>query len=890
LNPAGDLAKARAHWVNRDTIVWAGADPNAAYRLYHSPAGGIHVETDSGVQGGMFIPLIVVPAGLPQSVLKQFPHLIGATALRISADFCAQIPEVLKGQLVLAKFNGHQPVDATALQIPGVLDDLFYFGGELGARPSGQAVQFRLWAPTAQSVRLFVYDDPAATAPVIYTMTEQPPGTWEALVGNSTWLNQKYYCYEVKVFSREEGKVVTNVVTDPYSFGLSAESLKSFLVDFSSPLAKPAFWRLAPKPSLASPTDIALYELHIRDFSISDQTVPPADRGKYSAFTHFLSRGMLHLWSLADSGLTHVHLLPASDFTSVPELEGQQAVPCIDPSWGPASPLQQAAIIDPEIKDSDGFNWGYDPYHYGVPEGSYSTAPSGVGRIREFREMVESLHLIGLRVVMDVVYNHTATAGQDPFSVLDKVVPGYYYRLDPNGDEYTNTCCCPDTASEHRMFFKLMLDTLKIWVCEYNIDGFRFDLMGFSFVDNLLEIKRALHEIDPAIYLYGEGWDFGEVKGNAMGINASQVNMAGTGIGTFSDRGRDAIRGGGAHDRGEGLIRNQGFINGLWCYDNESPTFAVKECFQKLLEAGDLIKLALAGTLRDYEFINCRGQVVKGAELKYNDQPAGYAKDPPDVINYVSAHDNQTLFDINQYRIPMETTMNDRVRINNLGVALVGLAQGIPFFHAGDDVLRSKSFDRNSYNSGDWFNRLDWSYQTNNFGIGLPPESENGGDWSVMTPFLLNPAIKPGFDAIYSAHLYFREILRIRKSSPLFRLQTGEDAKQRVKFYNVGLSQQPALILMMLSDKTDQILDSRVRSIVVLFNADRIGKTVTVSDCAGMPLDLHPVLRRSIADPIVRESRYDEGTGTFVIPPRTTAVFVEKRPNRCRSYGTDRLF
>jgi pullulanase/glycogen debranching enzyme len=871
------LAKAEAHWVNRDTIAWDGADPSAAYRLYHSPAGRIRVETGSGVQGGTFIPLIVVPGGLLQSALERFPHLKGATAFRIAPDSCPQIPKLLKGQLILVKFDDDQPLEATSLQIPGVLDDLFYFGGELGARLSDQVVQFRLWAPTAQSVRLLIYGDPEDAVPVFYTMTERPLGIWEALVGNSAWLNQKYYCYEVRVFSREEGKVVTNVVTDPYSFGLSADSLRSFLVDFDSPLTKPAFWKLTPKPTLNNPTEIALYELHIRDFSISDQIVPRGDRGKYSAFTHFFSRGMLHLWSLAKSGLTHVHLLPASDFTSVPEVEGEQAVPFIDPSWGPASPLQQAAIIDPDIKDSDGFNWGYDPYHYGVPEGSYSTAPSGVARIREFREMVESLHLIGLRVVMDVVYNHTASAGHDAFSVLDKVVPGYYYRLDQNGDVYTNTCGCPDSASEHRMFFKLMLDTLEIWAREYNIDGFRFDLMAFSFVDNLLEIKRALHQIDPTIYLYGEGWDFGEVKGNALGINATQANMAGTGIGTFSDRGRDAVRGGGAHDRGEALTRNQGFVNGLWYDENGSSPVPVKERFEQLLEAGDLIKLALAGTIRDYEFINCRGQVVNGAELKYNSQPAGYAKNPSDVINYISSHDNQTLFDINQYRIPMETTMNDRVRINNLGVALVGLAQGIPFFHAGDDMLRSKSFDRNSYNSGDWFNRLDWSYQTNNFGVGLPLKSENDGDWSVMTPFLLNPAIKPGFDAIYCAHLYFREILRIRRSSQLFRLQTGEEVKRRVKFYNVGLSQQPALIVMMLSDRTGPVLDPRVRSIFVLFNVDRVPKTLTVPDCAGIPLDLHPVLSCSIADPIVRNSRYDKETGTFVIPSRTTAVFVEKR-------------
>ena len=181
----------------------------------------------------------------------------------------------------------------------------------------------------------------------------------------------------------------------------------------------------------------------------------------------------------------------------------------------------------------DGYNWGYDPYHYGTPEGSYSTDPYGVARIREFRAMVASLHLIGLRVVMDVVYNHTATAGQDLFSVLDKIVPGYYYRLDRNGDVYTSTCC-PEHRFRASDVFQADARYIKNLGKEYGVDGFRFDLMGFSFKNNLLEIKRALHEIDPTIYLYGEGWDFGEVAGNALGENATQANMAGTGIATFS--------------------------------------------------------------------------------------------------------------------------------------------------------------------------------------------------------------------------------------------------------------------------------------------------------------------------------------------------------------------
>ena len=878
----GNIKQARAYWVNRDTLAWFGAPPTDTYQLYYSPDGGITDVVRSGVEGdGQSIQLTVDPNGLPQTTIDKFPFLKGATAFKIPRSQLPRIPSLLRDQLVLVKFKGTQPADATCLQIPGVLDDLFYFDGELGARRSGDKIRFRLWAPTAQLVRLFVYDDPNATVPTIYPMTQNDRGVWETRIGDLGWLSRKYYLYEVRVFARQQGQVVTNVVTDPYSLGLSADSLKSLVVDLDSPLTRPLFWELNAKPPLASPTDIVLYELHIRDFSISDDSVPGNDRGKYTAFTHLFSRGMRHLRSLAEVGLTHVHLLPAFDFSSVPDLTSEQKVPQIDvPISAPDSEQPEDAIN--AVKNQDGFNWGYDPRHYGVPKGSYSTNPDGITRIREFRQMVESLHSIGLRVVMDVVYNHTAAAGQDPRSVLDRIVPGYYYRLDDNGNIYANTCC-PDTASEHRMFFKLMLDTLKIWAKEYQADGFRFDVMSFSFKDNMLEIKKALHAIDPAIYLYGEGWNFGEVANDALGINATQANMAGTGIGTFSDRGRDAIRGGGPFDGGLALVANQGFINGLWYDDNGASMLTPAQRLQQLLDAGDLVKLALAGTIKDYSLVDNHGQLVTGAQLKYNGQPAGYALNPPDVINYISSHDNQTLFDNNQYKIPMATAMADRVRVNNLGLALVTLAQGIPFFHAGDDLLRSKSFDKNSYNSGDWFNKLDLTYQTNNFGVGLPQKEDNKDDWATMDAFLINPALKPGFSAIYSAHLYFEDILRVRKSSPLFRLQTGHEVKQRLKFYNVGPTQQPALIVMAISDKVGRKLDANAKSIVVLFNADKMPKTISVPDYTGIRLELHPVLQQSLADPIVRQSQYDAATGTFTIPPRTTAVFLERGAARGRS-------
>jgi pullulanase len=870
-NRVGDLRKARAHWVSRDTIAWPGAEADKSYRLYHAPNGGIQV-SPGGVQGGSAIDLQVDPEGIPALVLERFPPLTGATALKLPEQALSDLCSLLKGQLIVVKAQVEQPLDATSLQVPGVLDDEFYYDGPLGAEPNRDGVAFRIWAPTAHSVRLLVFNEPAAADPdATYGLNPGGQGLWSLRVPDPAWVNCMYYLYEVRVFSREQGEVVTNLVTDPYSLGLSANSTKSLVVDLKSPLSKPAFWGVAPKPPLRSVNDIVLYELHVRDFSAADDTVPEQDRGKYTAFNHPSSNGMRHLASLATAGLTHIHLLPAFDFSSVPDLASEQKRPQIGPGPDPASTQPQAAIA--AVKDQDAYNWGYDPYHYTVPEGSYATSPHGLTRIREFREMVLALHAAGLRVVMDVVYNHTAAAGQKPASVLDRIVPGYYYRLNQEGEPYTNTCG-PGTASEHRMFEKLMIDSLSAWTEQYGIDGFRFDLMGFHFRQSLLRIREALRKIEPSIYLYGEGWDFGEVADNARGLNATQANMAGTGIGTFSDRGRDAIRGGLPFDRGERLILNQGFVNGLW-YDNNGKRLPSRSQKTVLLHLTDLTRLALAGTLQDYVLVDKDGNRVAGAQLEYCGRPAGYALQPADVINYVAAHDNQTLFDNNQYKLPVGTPMADRVRVNNLALSIVALAQGIPFFHSGDELLRSKSFDRNSYNSGDWFNRLDFSYRTNNYGVGLPPEEENGAEWSLQIPLLRNPELKPGHAEIVSAHRFFLELLRIRKSTPLFRLATGDEIKARVAFCNTGPDQQPGLIMMTISDQIGADLDPNLRSVVVFFNADKVSKAMVMPEYAGLSLELHPIQRASVADPVVRESLFDARSGTFTIPARTTAVFIE---------------
>ncbi len=293
----------------------------------------------------------------------------------------------------------------------------------------------------------------------------------------------------------------------------------------------------------------------------------------------------------------------------------------------------------------------------------------------------------------------------------------------------------------------------------------------------------------------------------------------------------------------------------------------------RLLHFGDLIRVGLAGNLMEYQFVNAEGELVSGTAIDYNGQPAAYTSDPQENIVYVSKHDNETLFDIIQYKAPLETSMADRVRMQNLGNSIVMFSQGVPFFQAGDDLLRSKSLDRNSYNSGDWFNRLDFSYQTNNWGVGLPPSGDNQAMWPVMETLLGTEGLTPGEADIMQAVTAFRELLQIRRSSPLFRLQTAAEVQERLVFHNTGPEQIPGLIVMSLSDITGANLDPNYGLIVVLFNASNETVSFTQADLAGLPLTLHPVQQNS-ADAVVQTASFNAANAAFTVPARTTAVFV----------------
>jgi pullulanase-type alpha-1,6-glucosidase len=868
-------AEQRAHWLRSDLLAWDLPDERDGwtFELHAAPEGGLAVSGDgTAITGGEAFPLTVLRGGLPRHVRRDVPHLAAYEALRLPAAARRRARELLTGQLIVAARDADgRLVQATGVQIPGVLDDLYAGAADedLGPTWRGGRPTLAVWAPTAKDVTLLLGDDDRRLA-----MRRAGDGVWRA-TGSAAWRNAPY-AFEVRVYVPREDAVVTNVVTDPYSVALTTNSRRSVLANLRDPALAPAGWATLRKPRVAKQEDSTIYELHVRDFSITDETVPEADRGTFEAFTHLDSDGMRHLRDLQSSGLNTIHLLPVNDIGTIEEDRAEQAEPPCDlRAFGPAS-LEQQACIE-QIRGRDAFNWGYDPLHYTAPEGSYATDPDGPRRTLEFRRMVQALNGVGLRVVMDVVYNHTPAAGQDPKSILDRIVPGYYHRLSATGAVETSTCCA-NTATEHRMMEKLMIDSVVTWTRFYKVDGFRFDLMGHQPKDAMLRLRRALDRLTPArdgidgrrILLYGEGWNFGEVADDARFVQASQFNMAGTGIATFTDRLRDAVRGGGPFDEDPRL---QGFASGLFTDPNGAAVNGTPdEQRARLLLNMDQIKVGLTGNLRDYAFVDRTGARVTGADVDYNGSPAGYAADPGDVITYVDAHDNETLFDVLTYKLPPSTAMADRVRMNTLALATTALAQSPSFWHAGTDLLLSKSLDRNSYDSGDWFNRIDWSGEESTFGSGLPPAADNESKYGYQRPLLEDPALKPDAEAMQTAAARARELLELRSSSPLFRLGTAALVQQRVSFPTGGPDQTPGVIVMAIDDRAGRDLDPAREGLVVVFNATPAPTTQTVPSLAGRPFALHEV-QATGGDPVVKQSGYDAATGAFTVPARTVAVF-----------------
>ncbi|HTT18899.1 MAG TPA: pullulanase-type alpha-1,6-glucosidase, partial [Candidatus Sulfotelmatobacter sp.] len=639
---------------------------------------------------------------------------------------------------------------------------------------------------------------------------------------------------------------------------------------------KPWGWDQDVSPPLRSFSDLSIYELHIRDFSVNDFTVPAQDRGLYEAFADQSSDGMRHLRALAKSGLRAVHILPSFHFASVNEDKSKWLFPAGNLALFPPDGEQQQAAVAATLA-SPPYNWGYDPVHYMAPEGSYAINPDH--RVYEYRTMVKGLHDAGLRVIQDVVFNHTNASGEGPNSNLDEVVPVYYHRLDANGN-LESASCCPDTAAEHRMMEKLIIDTLVLNAREYKIDGFRFDIMSFMFTYNMQDIQAALRALTPEkdgvdgskIYLYGEGFNFGDTANNQIGPNASQINLYGFGIGTFNDRIRDGIHGGSPFTD----ERVQGFATGLFTDSSDYTNSTLSSSGQQsqLFQYSDWIDVGLTGNLRDYTFTGSAGTTVTGAQVNYNGQPTGYTKSPVEAINYASVHDNQDLFDQVQLKSSFNDTIAMRARRDVVATSLVTLGEGIPFYQGGDDLLRSKDMDQNSYDSGDWFNKIDWTGQTANWGIGLPIASQNEGQWPIMIPLLSNLAYTPQPENIaYSAEA-FQELLKIRYSSGLFRMATFAEVQKNLTFLNTGPNQVPGLIVMKLDANGGNY--GNFKHIVVVFNATTAEVAFHNAALIGFNLHLHPVQQGS-SDDVVRQSSFNSASGTVTVPALTTAVFVTEQ-------------
>ncbi len=885
---ANTIINGAAHWVTPSLILIDGTSSHHEVYLSGKLQSGDHK-------------VILTPTTMSHEIATQFPHLKGFSAFAINVDAGA-VKKLLKNELSVVVLNksNQQAVQQSYMQIGPLLDALYTQDdndadeiNDFGATVVDAGVQFKLWAPTAKSVYVLGYKNAASNAEPTYRLplTEDfRTGVWQLTSDQAALFD--YYVYQIEVYHPETRKIETITTTDPYSLSLATNSTHSQVVSLNHESTQPTEWPSHTVPSIDKPEDNILYETHIRDFSAHDTSLKNlAARGKYKAFSEVESHGIKHLKSLKAAGLNNVHLLPAFDVgtinedeTSVIHLSSSVNELC-DVAKSPAicskaelknntianvlasydTRTDEAQALVSELRQFDDYNWGYDPFHYTVPEGSYASNAMGITRIVEFREMVQSLHTMGFRVIMDVVYNHTHQYGLANNSVLDKVVPGYYHRLNPVSAEVEQSTCytCGNTATERTMMAKLMTDSLLVWARDYKIDGFRFDLMGHQPKDAMLRARDAVRQVDPDTYFYGEGWNFGEVENNSQFTQASQLELAGSEIGTFSDRLRDAVRGSGNNTRD-----SQGIGSGLLTLPNEK--LAQQDNSDAYALALDQVRIGLAGNLANYPL----APNVLGKDVPYGNQPTGYALDPADTINYVSKHDNQTLWDNSQYRLPYNLSTADRVRLHNLSVSYVMYGQGIPFIHMGSELLRSKSFLRDSYDYGDWFNAVDFSGQSHNYDVGLPPADKDKDNWPLITAVLDG---NQGRDKATTADIQlarnsFLEMLEIRTSSPLFSLSSEKEIIDKVHFLNRPsefAEHQTGLIVMHLDDRQGAAVDAKNKQIMVIFNSKNEAQTFSYDDANSFKL--HPIHVKSHDKVSALASVTSSG---FTVPPLSSWVFV----------------
>ncbi len=868
---------ASGHWLDTNTFIWnaTAADTAPVVKLFYSADADLAVNNNDELEGSS---IELTPVTLSDAQKALVPHLANAAAFSVDFD-AAEAKAMAKNQLALAAYNSEGGlVAASYVQVAKVLDDLYASGdnsaldAQLGVHYADGNITAAVWGPTARSMTLKVYNADKTVAASHPMSLDEQTGVW-SYSGAASALDRKFYRYEVTVYHPLTRAVETIESTDPYSVSVSTNGAYSQFVNLADADLAPEGWSERTVPVVANPEDIVIYQGHVRDFSVRDMSTNEANRGKYLAFTEMDSAPVSHLKKLADNGLTHFHVLPLNDQANIEERANRRinltdtvAQLCALNAEAPVCGVESdsatllsilegylpysddAQALVESIRRIDAFNWGYDPHHFIAVEGSYASNPEGEVRIKEVRAMVKALNDIGLRVALDVVYNHTSSSGLFDNSVFDKLVPGYYHRYNEVSGAIERSTCCENTATEHKMFDKFIKDSLIILARDFGFNDFRFDIMGHHPKDNLLAAREAVRAVDANTYFYGEGWNFGEVVNNRLFTQAKQQDMAGTEVGTFNDRTRESIR---------------------------SAALFKTEASDANLGEQDTIRITMAGTLKDYVLESFRGISGPASSFTWLDQAAGYAEDPADIINYVSKHDQETLWDKLQYNLNTNMTATERVRAQNISIAIPLMSQGIPFLQMGGDFLRSKSMDRDSYDSGDWFNYVDFTMQTNNWAVGLPNAEKNRDNWDSIAGLFLNPNTQVVSTDIMFAADVFSEFLAIRSGSPLFRLTTGQDVIDRVGFHNIGTNQTQGVIVMSIDDGTGLTdLDPMHDALLVMINGSAQEQSHTVPTAAGF--DLHPMQQASV-DSMVSMASFTAGTdeGTFTVPAYSMAVFVK---------------
>lgn len=538
-------------------------------------------------------------------------------------------------------------------------DNYFSYDGELGALYEKEGTLLRVWTPTAKSVEVWIYADDSFKGPSTkIEMVQKPKGIFEAYLPGDQ--HGTIYVYKILFLNNRE-----SISVDPYARATTVNGMKSVIADLNR--TNPDGWgeRL---PAFGLPEEAIIYELHIRDFSISE-TSGIVNKGKFLGLTEKNTQNAsgrkTGLDYLIDLGITHIQILPMFDYATVDE----------------------ANLTEPQ------YNWGYDPLNYNVPEGSYSTDPfDPFNRIFELKQMIRTLHDNGLRVIMDVVYNHV----YDPKDqALERTVPGYFYRYNADGSLANGTGVGNDTASERHMMRKYIIDSVKYWAKEYHLDGFRFDLMGIHDSVTMNAIREALDKIDPSIIIIGEGWEMSTPL--PEDLKASQKNaQAMPRIAHFNDSIRVALKGSDFGDE-----KDRGFISGK-------------------------------NYLEDLLLRNIKGAMHLSSRSSY--------VDPEQVIQYVEAHDNLTLYD-KLLRSNPDDSEEVRIKRHTLATSIVLLSQGVPFIHGGQEFLRTKAGVANSYQSPDEINQFEWERVT----------------------------------TYQESVAYVKGLIALRKSEYLFRLHTHEE-------------------------------------------------------------------------------------------------------------------